>query len=105
MRILLPAEDSNSNTQSAIDLGCAATSSTNVGLAAFFGESGIPSSRSHSPTAADGQPNTNRIAGAAPWQPAKARLATSSDAAACCETHLTVVATARLEQERAMRFC
>jgi hypothetical protein len=50
MRILLPTEDSNSITQSAIVAEWSAISSTNAGLAAFFLRSGTPSSRFFSPT-------------------------------------------------------
>src|ERR1019366_926332 len=57
------------------------------------------------PAAADGRLNVHHVAGLTPPQTAKAPPATSSDAAVCCETHLTAVAAARLDQEWAMCFC
>jgi hypothetical protein len=93
---LVPVEDSNSITQSAIVVGWSAISSTNAGLAAFFRAPELrraASSAPYSPAAADERSNTHRVVGPVPQQPATTSRAALSDAAAYCETHPTAVAT------------
>src|ERR1035441_8349688 len=73
-----------------------------------FGRTEVPqvaSSAPYSPTAEDEQPDADRAPAPVLLPPAKASQAASSDAAACCETHQTVVAIARLAQGWRMRFC